>query len=78
VLAVGETVAQAFNNIYRVERACRAQLLAAAGGEVVLPPPPVIEETNRVYRPGVRRPYGLLEWPAMRRLADRIDPSYKI
>ncbi len=22
-------------------------------------------------------PYGLLEWPAMRRLADRIDPSYK-
>ena len=77
VLAVGETVAQAFNNIYRVERACRAQLLAAAGGEVVLPPPPVIEETNRVYRPEVRRPYGLLEWPAMRRLADRIDPSYK-
>ena len=78
VLAVGETVAQAFNSIYRVERACRAQLLAAAGGEVVLPPPPVIEETNRVYRPEVRRPYGLLEWPAMRRLADRIDPSYKI
>ena len=78
VLAVGETVAQAFNSIYRVERACRAQLLAAAGGEVVLPPLPVIEETNRVYRPEVRRPYGLLEWPAMRRLADRIDPSYKI
>ena len=25
----------------------------------------------------VRRPYGLLEWPAMRRLADRVDPSYK-
>ena len=77
VLAVGETVAQAFNSIYRVERACRAQLLAAAGGEVVLPPPPVIEETNRVYRPEVRRPYGLLEWAAMRRLADRVDPSYK-
>jgi len=28
-------------------------------------------------RPEVRRPMGLLEWPAMRRLADRIDPSYK-
>jgi ribulose-5-phosphate 4-epimerase/fuculose-1-phosphate aldolase len=77
VLAVGETVAQAFNNIYRVERACRAQLLAAAGGEVALPPLPVIEKTNRLYKPGVRRPYGILEWPAMRRLADRIDPSYK-
>jgi hypothetical protein len=26
---------------------------------------------------GVRRAYGLLEWPAMRRLADRVDPSYR-
>ena len=25
----------------------------------------------------MRRTYGLLEWPAMRRLADRLDPSYK-
>ena len=25
----------------------------------------------------VRRPMGVLEWPAMRRLADRLDPSYK-
>ena len=77
VLAVGETVAQAFNNIYRVERACRAQLLAAAGGEVTLPPLPVIAKTNHVYKPSVRRAYGILEWPAMRRLADRLDPSYK-
>jgi hypothetical protein len=30
-----------------------------------------------MYRPGTRRSYGLLEWPAMRRLADRVDPSYK-
>ena len=34
-------------------------------------------KTNEQYKPGSRRPYGLLEWPAMRRLADRIDPSYK-
>jgi hypothetical protein len=30
-----------------------------------------------MYQPGVRRTMGLLEWPAMRRLADRLDPSYK-
>jgi hypothetical protein len=30
-----------------------------------------------MYRPGTRRAYGLLEWPAMRRLADRVDPSYR-
>ena len=49
-LALGKTVAEAFNNMYRLEHACRTQLLAQMG---------------------------LLEWPAMRRLADRLDPSYK-
>lgn len=77
-LAVGRTVAEAFNNIYRLERACRAQLMAQGGGdEIVLPPKSVIEKTNHMYRPGTRRSYGLLEWPAMRRLADRLDSSYK-
>jgi ribulose-5-phosphate 4-epimerase/fuculose-1-phosphate aldolase len=79
LLAVGKTVAQAFNNIYRLERACRTQLMAMGGAdEIVLPPQHVIEKTWHMYRPGTRRPYGLLEWPAMRRLADRLDPSYKI
>jgi ribulose-5-phosphate 4-epimerase/fuculose-1-phosphate aldolase len=77
-LAVGKSVAEAFNNMYRLERACRTQLLAqAANDRMLLPPAAVIEKTNRLYRPEVRRPMGLLEWPAMRRLADRLDPSYK-
>lgn len=79
VLAVGRTVAEGFNNIYRIERACRSQLMAQNGGdEILLPPQDVIEKTNHMYQPGTRRAYGLLEWPAMRRLADRLDPSYKI
>lgn len=78
VLAVGRTVAEGFNNLYRIERACRTQLMAQNGGdEIVLPPQDVIEKTNHMYKPGTRRSYGLLEWPAMRRLADRVDPSYK-
>lgn len=78
VLAVGATVAQAFNNLYRVERACRSQLMAmACNDKMILPPQDVIDRTVHAYQPGTRRPYGLLEWPAMRRLADRIDPSYK-
>lgn len=77
-LAVGKNVAEAFNNMYRLERACRAQLLAqAANDRLLLPSQAVIEKTNHLYRPEVRRPMGLLEWPAMRRLADRLDPSYK-
>jgi ribulose-5-phosphate 4-epimerase/fuculose-1-phosphate aldolase len=78
LLAVGKSVAEAFNNIYRIERACRAQLLAqAANDEILLPPLPTIEKTAKLYQPGTRRTMGLLEWPAMRRLADRLDPSYK-
>jgi hypothetical protein len=49
----------------------------AANAKMVLPSQAVIEKTNHLYRPNVRRPMGVLEWPAMRRLADRIDPSYK-
>ena len=79
LLAVGATIGQAFNNIYRLERACRTQLMALGGGdEIVLPSKDVIEKTNHMYKPGTRRSYGLLEWPAMRRLADRLDPSYRI
>ena len=78
ILAVGKSVAEAFNNTYRIERACRTQLMAQNGAdEIVLPPKAVIAKTNHMYRPGTRRPYGVLEWPAMRRLADRIDPSYR-
>jgi len=78
-LAVGRTVGEAFNSLYRLEKACVAQLLAqGAGDEIILPSPDVQERTRHMYRRGVRRVVGLLEWPAMRRLADRIDPSYKI
>lgn len=78
VLAVGKSVAEAFSNLYKIERACRSQLLAQNGGdEIVLPSQSVIDKTVHMYKPGTRRAYGLLEWPAMRRLADRIDPSYK-
>jgi ribulose-5-phosphate 4-epimerase/fuculose-1-phosphate aldolase len=77
-LAVGRSVAEAFNNAYRLERACRAQLLAqSANDEILLPSAAVAEKTAHLYQPGVRRTMGLLEWPAMRRLADRLDPSYK-
>ena len=78
VLAVGKSVAEAFNNTYRIERACRSQLMAQNGADaILLPPKAVIAKTNHMYKPGTRRPYGVLEWPAMRRLADRIDPSYR-
>jgi ribulose-5-phosphate 4-epimerase/fuculose-1-phosphate aldolase len=78
LLVVGPTIPQAFSNIYRAELACRAQVMAmSSGAALVLPPQEVIARTNHLYRPEVRRPFGLLEWPALIRKLDRIDPSYR-
>jgi ribulose-5-phosphate 4-epimerase/fuculose-1-phosphate aldolase len=78
LLVVAPSVPQAFSNIYRAELACKSQLLAmAAGNEIVLPSPEVVAKTNHLYRPEVRRPFGILEWPALLRKLDRVDPTYR-
>jgi ribulose-5-phosphate 4-epimerase/fuculose-1-phosphate aldolase len=85
LLAVGETIATAFANIVRLERACQAQLLAmACNAELHIPPQHVIELSNRQLArsptpdvSGKRPPQGMIEWPALKRMLDRRDASYK-
>lgn len=78
LLAAGPTIAQAFNTLYWLEMACKAQVDAlSANRELCLPPPHVIEKTWHLYQPTTRRPFGELEWPAMLRLMDRKDPGYR-
>lgn len=77
-LTVGRTVGEAFNWMHRLELACRAQLAAQATGSPLQPvSAQVLEETWNNYQPGTRRPYGVLEWPALLRKLDRIDPGYR-
>jgi ribulose-5-phosphate 4-epimerase/fuculose-1-phosphate aldolase len=77
-LVVGRTVGEAFNWMHRLELACRSQLAAMATGAALrVVPQPVLEATWNNYQRGTRRPYGLMEWPALLRKLDRIDPSYK-
>ncbi len=78
LLAAGPSIAQAFNTLYWLEMACKAQVDAlAANRELCVPPPEVIEKTWHLYQPTTRRPFGELEWPAMLRLMDRKDPGYR-
>jgi ribulose-5-phosphate 4-epimerase/fuculose-1-phosphate aldolase len=78
LLTCGPSVAEAFNTMYWLENACKTQLDALACNTVLhLPPQHVRDKTANQFEPHVRRPYGLLEWPAMRRLLDRRDPSYR-
>ena len=56
----------------------RSQLAAmATGAKLVQVPQPVLQETYINYQPQTRRPYGLMEWPALLRKLDRTDPTYK-
>jgi ribulose-5-phosphate 4-epimerase/fuculose-1-phosphate aldolase len=85
LLACGTTVGQAFNNIYRLERACQTQLMAmACNAEITTPPEAVIARSNAQLAiapspdtKGNKRPHGSLEWPALKRMLDRRDPSYR-
>jgi len=77
-LTVGNTVGEAFNWMHRLELACRSQVAAMSCNtpfqEV---PADVLQETWNNYQPGTRRPYGVMEWPALLRKLDRMDPGYR-
>jgi ribulose-5-phosphate 4-epimerase/fuculose-1-phosphate aldolase/carbon monoxide dehydrogenase subunit G len=71
LLTCGPNVQQAFNNMYQLEMSCQAQVdTMAARTELNMPTPEVMALTAHLYQPATRRPYGVLEWPAMLRLLD--------
>jgi ribulose-5-phosphate 4-epimerase/fuculose-1-phosphate aldolase len=77
-LVVGRTVGEAFNWAHRLELACRSQLAAMATQAPLHPvPAAVLEATWSNYQRGTRRPYGLMEWPALLRKLDRVDAGYR-
>jgi ribulose-5-phosphate 4-epimerase/fuculose-1-phosphate aldolase len=77
-LVVGRSVGEAFNWMHRLELACRSQIAALSCNRPLRPvPPQVLEETWNNYQPGTRRPYGVMEWPALLRKLDRLDPGYR-
>jgi ribulose-5-phosphate 4-epimerase/fuculose-1-phosphate aldolase len=77
-LVVGRSVGEAFNWMHRLELSCRTQLAAmATGSPLIKPSKAVLEETWNNFQRGTRRPYGVMEWPALLRKLDRLDPGYR-
>ena len=77
-LVVGRTVGEAFNWLHRLELACHSQLAAmATNSPFVSVEQPVVEATWNNYQRNTRRPYGLMEWPALLRKLDRMDQGYR-
>ena len=78
LLTCGRTIGEAFNWMHRLELACRAQLAAQATGQRIREVPhEVLDNTYMNYQPQTRRPYGVMEWPALLRKLDRIDPGFR-
>jgi ribulose-5-phosphate 4-epimerase/fuculose-1-phosphate aldolase len=78
LLTTGASIPECFNNMFRLERACELQVMTlSCNTELQLPPEEVTKYTNNLMLPGVRRRFGLLEWPALLRKLDRKDPSYR-
>ena len=74
-LTVGETAGEAFVNMYYLIRGCKVMLQARATGLPLEPGPKSIwERARRQYEDF---PPGKYEWPALLRMIDRVDPSYK-
>jgi ribulose-5-phosphate 4-epimerase/fuculose-1-phosphate aldolase len=78
LLAAGRTVAEAWDQIYYLERACQAQVAALAGGaELVLPPEEVRQRTAAQFNrdPGAAK-YDFM-WESSLRLIDGDRPDYR-
>jgi ribulose-5-phosphate 4-epimerase/fuculose-1-phosphate aldolase len=78
LLTLGKTIGEAFNWMHRLELACRSQLAAmATGAKLRGVTEEVLKQTYLNYQPQTRRPYGVMEWPALLRKLDRMDPSFR-
>ncbi|MSP97502.1 MAG: class II aldolase/adducin family protein [Betaproteobacteria bacterium] len=78
LLTAGSTVCEAFVVMHWLEKACQAQMMAlAANTPLRSVKQEVVRLTNDRYRPGQRRKITELEWPALLRMLDRRDPSFR-
>lgn len=77
LLACGRTISEAFDVMSYLERACQAQVtLLSTGRELVQPDLAVARQVAGVFE-GADRLAVRKIWPALLRMLDRIDPSYR-
>lgn len=78
LMTVGDTVGSAFILHRRLNDACQLQLMAqAGGGELRFPSKEVCEKTAKQFDDSYTRgESAAIQWAALKRMLDRIDPSY--
>ena len=76
LLTCGETAAEAFLNMYILQRACEVQIAAQYGGKELIAVPQSIVDGIRSSRAAMRGVAARLAWPGLLRKLDRLDPGY--
>jgi ribulose-5-phosphate 4-epimerase/fuculose-1-phosphate aldolase len=80
VLVCGRSVPEAYINHHFLELACQAQVAALSAGGVealCIPSDEIAERSAQEAAKAGHRDENHRDWPALLRLADRIDPSYR-
>ncbi|WP_283789237.1 class II aldolase/adducin family protein [Bermanella sp. WJH001] len=78
LLTCAQTVADAFLNMYILQRACEIQLLAQSGGGELTPVPSgIVEGMQAAAKQVTRNAGGALAWPGLLRKLDRLNAPYK-
>jgi ribulose-5-phosphate 4-epimerase/fuculose-1-phosphate aldolase len=76
-MAVGRNVGECFVKLYFIERACQAQVMAlSAGDKANNPPQGAAEIAGQQGAAGLAVAANMLAWPALKRKAYRLDPSF--
>lgn len=73
-LTLGATVAEAWVRHYYLDRICRVQVAVGSKPNKQLDTE-LLEHAAKQYAPGSAFAHGALEWPALLRLADRLEAS---
>ena len=77
LLTCGDTVAQAFLNMYILQRSCEAQVMAQAGGkELISIAQPILAGVQAMSKTVTRGAGAQLAWPGLLRKLDRVNPGY--
>jgi ribulose-5-phosphate 4-epimerase/fuculose-1-phosphate aldolase len=76
ITVVGESIADAFDSLYYLERACRLQVLAkSTGGRFRAVRPEVVRDTHRMIRNDAPQ-YATAHFEALKRILEREEPGY--
>ncbi|QJR09941.1 L-fuculose phosphate aldolase [Usitatibacter rugosus] len=78
LLTCAPNVADAFLNMYILQKACEVQIRAQAGGGDLIPvPTPIIEGIRKSADIVMKQSGGMIAWPALLRMLDRNNAGWR-